>query len=276
MENSGDLYEHYAGSFGNKKWISATAVSDYGNSQAIVVASTRRYLKTIRLGAAYVLNRSGSTAVIGLGVRYDVSTWFAGQVTAAGVYTDDTADAQSATTGDFPLHNQADSGSGFVLSANERFNIFSVIQSAAGDQTSPVLLAEYWNGAAWTDLAASLFVADVLDGGGTGEKVLCWPMPFDWVVGGSGTGIEPTRFNLRIRHTHGGAGTTPPVASQVFLGFAKVYLIGITNNNFASLLREHPMTFPISGDALFPLSSVASQKNYVEVDVQFANPMNHP
>jgi len=276
MEIGADIYQHFSGSFGAKKWISATAVADLGNAQAIALAPVRRYLITFRICALYLLNRSGSTVVMGIGVRYATSTWAAGQVTAAGVYTDDTTDAQSATAADFPLHTRTDSGSGFLLSADERFNIVALIQSAAGDQTTPTQVIEYWNGAAWTDLAATCFINDALDANSTGEKIICFPMPFDWVVGGSGTGVPASRYNLRIRQTTGGAGSANPVATQVFIGFVKALIPGLVDGNFGGLIREHPLTYPASGDALFPLSSVASANNYLEVDVQWCAPAGHP
>lgn len=266
---SQDVYQHYAGSSGNKKFVSATAKADKGDAQAIVVAPSRSRFIAFEIGAAMLQNRSGSTAVMGLGVRYKASTWTAGQVTAAGAYTADTTDAQDEDTGDFPMHDRSDSGSGFLVSATERFNILGIVQSAAGDQVAPVKSVEYWDGTAWRDIVASLWISDTLIGGGTGEKVLCWPMPFDWAVGGSGTSVPATKYNLRVRHTHGGAGTADPVASQIFVGYAKMMLEAVLDNAVVSLIREHPMPFPRSGDALFPVTDQPHRANTVEVDVRF-------
>lgn len=260
-------YQHLVGSFGNKKWITPSAVADHGDSQAMMLGGNRRAFTTFEIGPTLLQNRSGSTGVFGLAVRYKTTTWTAGQVTAAGVFTDDTTDAQSAAAGDFLLHNRADSGSGFLLSADERFNVFSVVQSVAGDQTTPVLVLEYWDGTQWVDIAASTLISNALIGS-TGERVVCFPMPFDWVKGGSGTGVPSLRYNLRVRHTHSGAGTVNPQASQVFVGFAVVALEGIVDNGMTLLSGEVPLRFPSSGDALFPLTDQASRSNYVDVAVR--------
>ena len=272
----GDAYQQFCGSFGLKKWVSAAAVADYGNAQAIAVRPTRNTLTTFRTMAGIFLNQSGSTVVLALAVRYAIATWTAWTVTAAGVATDATTAAQNATTGDFTLHNRAESGSGVLFSSDERFNILGIIQSAAGDQTTPVRLVEYWNGTSWTDIEASLFIADGLNGAGTGEKVLLWPMPFDWVVGGSGTNVPTTTYNLRVRYTTAAAGTANPVASQVFLGFAKHVIPGVFDGGYNTIIREHPLVFPQSGEALFPVASVASRANYFEIAVEFGHLTNHP
>ena len=110
-------------STGAKKFVSATAVADWGNSQALVAPAGRSGGAAFELGAVRLVNRSGSNAFAGIGVRYDNAYWVAGQVTAAGVYTDTTPAAQDATTGDFLLWQIAlPTGNGFLVGASERFN----------------------------------------------------------------------------------------------------------------------------------------------------------
>jgi hypothetical protein len=260
-EFSTDIYEHIAGSFGNKRWVSAAVAADYGNSQALAVAPPRRSFTAFALSAGMLTNRSGEEAILGIGVRYRVATWEAGQVSAAGAYTDDTTHAQDATTGNFQLHDRADSGSGFLIGGDERFNTIAVVQAAAGDQTDPVQTLEYWNGASWVDIAASCFLNMALDADGTGEKVLCFPIPFDWVVGGSGTGVPAGRYNLRVLQTTGGAGSADPVASQLFVGFNDFIFEAVPDRGTLSIIRGDMVLFPRSGEALFPLTSVPSQAN---------------
>lgn len=262
-------YENLSRSAGNKKWVSVAAVADYGNAQALWVPQAGGpFSYGIGVGAASLLNRSGGAAAVGLGGRFDIATWAAGTVTSAGAYTDATSAAQNATTGDFTLHDKTDSGSGFLISADLPFNIIGLVQSAAGDQVGPTQIVEYWNGAAWTAITSALLINDALDANGTGEKVLCFPQPSDWAVGGTGTGVPSTRYNLRVRQTIGGAGTANPVASQVFIGRAKMELSSLGNNAIASLIREHEYLFPPQCQALFPIFSTASYANTVEVDVR--------
>mgnify|MGYP001559844312 CR=1 FL=1 len=265
-----DVYTHIGpASAGARKWVSATAVADFGDAQAMAVSPSRRSAIWHAVGSALLTNRSGSAATMGLGVRYLNANWFAGQVTAAGALTDDTTDAQDEGTADFPMHDRTDSGSGFLVSCTDRFNILGIIQSTAGDQVAPVRLVEYWNGTAWTDIEATLLIADGLNPGAVNERVLCWPMPLDWVVGGTGTGVSATRFNLRVRFTTGGAGTVNPQCSQMFVGFAVVLNELVGDAGQVNLAREHELRFPRSGRALHPVFSVASRNNLVEVDHRF-------
>ena len=267
------LYDHVARSAGNKKFVSATAVADFGNAQALFVAPTNVFSAGVGVAVQNVSlgNRSGGLVTAGLAVRLGNTVWTAGQVTAAGVYTADTADAQDATTGDFSLHDRADSGSGFLVSADIRFNILGLVQSAAGDQTTPVKLLEYWDGTSWIDLLSgtgfnNVFINDALTA--TGEQVLCWGIPNDWVVGGSGTGVPSGKYNLRVLRTHSGAGTANPVASQLFVGVAKMLNEELGDNAFATISPGMDYPFPPQGVALHAVFSTANQGNYVEADVR--------
>ena len=139
----GDPFTTLATSGGLKKWISATAVADYGDSQALVAPAVGRGASAtaFEIGSARLVNRSGSPSLVGLGVRYDITTWVAGQVTSAGDYTAATTAAQDATADDFSLwQNAITTGNGFLVGATEKWNVLAVIQSDAGDQTTPVLL----------------------------------------------------------------------------------------------------------------------------------------
>lgn len=263
-------YRHIARGTGAKKFVSATAVADYGDAQAWAVRTSAQSRLRFALGHILLLNRSGSAAVVGVGVRYPIAAWTAGQVTSAGVFTDDTADAQSATTADFPLHDRTNSGSGFLISSTDRFNCLGLVQSAAGDQTTPTKIVELWDGTSWVDLVATLFVSDTLIGGGTGEKLLWWPLPPDgsWVTGGSGTGVPSGSYNARVRHTTVAAGTADPVASQVFVGFGELVSFSLANNTSTLMDRAQQLVLPAVGDAIFPVFSVASANNYGAVDVR--------
>src|SRR3990167_6713123 len=262
-------YENLSRSAGLKKWVTAAVAADYGDSQALWVPPRVPFALGIAVGSASLHNRSGAAVSCGLGARFPVGIWQAGTVTAAGVYTADTADAQDADTGDLVLHDRTDSGSGILIGSEVPFNIVDIIQSVAGDQTTPVLLVEYWNGAAWTDLVAVCLIADALNGGSVPrENVICFPQPSDWAVGGTGTGVPSTTYNLRLRQTTSGAGTANPLASQAFIGHAKMLLEALGDNGVSALIRDHEYIFPRSCEALFPLFSVANRGNAVEADVR--------
>lgn len=262
-------YETLERSAGAKKFVSATAVADKGDNQALFLPGTTPFRLGIAVAACALHNRSGGTVQVGLAVRLPAAIWEGGAVTAAGAYTADTADLQDEDTGDFTIHDRADSGSGLLVGADIPFNIVGVVQSAAGDQTTPVLVIEYWNGSAWTDITASAFISDNL-GGATGEHVIAFPIPSDWAKGGSGTGVPASRYNLRLRTTQSGAGTTNPLGSQVFLGVAILQVEAVGDNVVADLIRDHEYLFPPQGDALFPVFSTANRGNLVRADVRLA------
>lgn len=167
--------------------------------------------------------------------------------------------------GDFQIHDRADSGSGLLAGAQIPWNVLGIIQSAAGDQTGPTLIVEYWNGSAWTDIAAGLLMNDALIANGTGEKVLCWGIPADWAVGGDGTGVPAATYNIRVRYTTTGAGAADPAASQLFLGVARMLVRTLGTGQAAALIGEDEFFFPPQCDALFGVFSTAGWGNHVEV-----------
>ena len=267
MNGWGDPYQMLVGAAGLKKWVSATAVADDGDAQALVLTRGA----ALEVGAARLLNRSGGAATVGLGVRYGRTAWVAGQVTAAGIYTDATAAAQDATTGDFTLWQFGiATGNGFLVGASERFNTLAFVQSVAGDQTTPVLKLEYWNGAAWVDTTAALLVTQALAAGGTGEKLLVWGVAADWAKGGSGTGVPQTMYNVRVTHTVAVGGAANPLASQVFVGWSQLLYPDLANLTQGLFQYTEPVRFPRVGSALFPLFSTASLANQVEVQWRLA------
>jgi hypothetical protein len=101
--------------------------------------------------------------------------------------------------------------------------------------------------------------------GSADERLLLWAFPHDWVKGG--TGMEATRFNMRFRHTNGGAGAANPAASQLFVGVAKRIFPDLTDLNFWSAIEDDCVRFPPEGEALFPVTSVAAMKNTLEARV---------
>lgn len=265
-------YERVSRSAGNKKWISATAVADHGDAQALWIPGTNPgFTQGISVGACTLHNRSGGSVQCGLGARFPVGVWQAGTVTAAGVYTDATTAAQNATVSDFTLHSRADSGSGFILACNSPFNAIGIVQGVAGDQTNPVQKIEYWSGSgtpAWTDITAGALINDALDANSTGEKLIVIPEPSDWVTGGSGTGVPTGVYCLRITQTNAGAGTADPKASQVFIGQAMLLLEALADNGVSALVRGHELSFRGHADALFPIFSTASFASVAEIDVR--------
>lgn len=262
MDFWGDFL-HIHQSAGAKKWISATPVADYGDSQALVRPPPRRSLRAIEVARLRFWNLSGAGVHLGLGVRFPVANWWAGTTTTGGTYADATAEAQNPTVDDLVLHNGAESGSGIVIGATDPFNILGVLVSRVGDQVAPVLVIEYWNGSAWIDMTAAVLVSESLNAT-LGERVLAWPLPGEWVPGGTGANLPAGRYQVRVRQTHGGAGTVSPAASQVFVGWTWLY-----PGSIESVDCQVPLRFPAIGEALFPYFSVADAANMIDLAVRF-------
>src|ERR1041384_510670 len=252
-------------SAGLKKFATAAAAADSGDSQAIVVAPSRPTFTAWEVGSVRLVNRSGSVALVGLGVRYANSAWVAGQVTSAGAYTDATAAAQETTTNDVTLYNHLiTDGNGFLVGATELWNLLALIGSTAGNQTTPALKLEAWTGAAWLDITGAILYQDNLVTG-TGEKLILFARPANWVKGGSGTNVPQTTYNLRVTFTTAGQGTTDPLAGPLFVGMARFLTDAVADGAQAAFPQQPAVRFPKVGAALHPLFTVAALDNYCEV-----------
>ena len=257
------------------KFISAAVDADLGDANAMIVSPSRDMERRgHEVGSVRFVNASGSARDMALAVRLRQAEWVAGQVTAAGVYTDDTTDAQDIGTADFSMHDRTDSGSGFLVGASVPWNALGLVQAAAGDQTTPVFITEYWNGTAWTNIQSSLLIGtattNLLNGDGTGEKVQLFEIPAGWVIGGTPTATVPqTTYNIRFRVTHSGAGTADPTASQLFVGVAAFHEAALASNTESLTELSHPYRFPREGDALFHLCEVADAAIYAQVQHRF-------
>ncbi len=264
MDDTAFPYDTLTRSAGFKKWVSATAVADYGASQALALRPVRPTFTAWEIGACRFLNRSGAPVLAGLGVSFLPSAWVAGQVTSAGVYTEATTDAQDVDTNDFVLYQHLlTDGNGVLFGATEPFNCLAMVQSTAGNQTTPVAVLEFWNGTTWADLAPYLLYTDayILL---TTEKLTVWAIPSLWVPGGSGTNVPQTLYNIRLRHTVAGQGTIDPLVAQVFLGVVR-FLSFLAVDADKSWDHALATRLPKAGAALHPLFTTADPENMVEV-----------
>jgi len=166
---------------------------------------------------ARAINRESSAANFGLGARLHKNAWKAGQwVHGTTTYTDDTTDAQSTATADFPLEVAATANSGFIVQSFEKFNALSILVSTASVGT-PTRIIEYSNSAGgWTTLSRQVSAAMVSSNYGTGENIVWWVTPTDWapIVAGHGTGLTVGWYGMRFRSTTAPA-TTAGVATSL-------------------------------------------------------------
>lgn len=236
------------------------------------------------VGSFSMQNRSGSTAVLGLGVRIPNHMWVAGQWTnAAGTpYAADTTDAQSDGGADFALETTT-ANDGFVVASQVPFNAISVDVSTAS-VGSPVRAVRYTDpeGDAWIDFANLL----IQDGASTNlsvsgttdanEYVIVWQVPTNWgrVQAAGLSGIPRDLYAINVRATT--APTTAAVADS--LSIYRLYFTteGITDNSILTQdfgakdfeMARNPSTGELYGDALVALFGTANNQNLVNVQVR--------
>jgi hypothetical protein len=270
-------YRPYSASTGARKWVGATPLT-YAALQGVALVPPPSYDRSvtayrgIEVGGGQWTNRSGSTCVVALAVPFRPAVWGAAQVDSTFAVADDTIDAQDVGADDVLLHDGDDSGSGILLHAKVPFNCIAVLQGVAGDQDTPVMIYEYFDGSARVALTTTLYTSDTL-ATGTGEKLILYPMPHNWVKGGPGDGEPQDEYNLWIRQTNVGAGVANPTASQIFLGEALSIIPGVLNNTQTAILRDLTgLRFPTAGDMLLAVFSTGSALNSVQIDARYYEP----
>ena len=190
-------------------------------------------------------NRTGGSAGVGLVGLLPDSMWVAGQWTnGTTTYTADTTDAQDADTNDFALETTTQND-GCVFGASVPFGAISVDCTTAGSGTSPTHVLEYWNGSAWTGVTTG-FCLDIPRSAdwAAGERLILFSPPLDWAVGGTGTNMPATTYNLRIRRTNA-TQTTAALARRIYLGQVFLSGAGVASNGFYQPPFSSKTTFVI-------------------------------
>lgn len=163
-----------------------------------------RIVTPIALAWARIQFRGSGTPEVGIGGRLDRSAWKAYGLTGAGVLTDDTVDAQSSTTNDFPLEIAADAGSGFMVASSHIFNVLDLLVTTASTGTNPTRVLEYSGPAGWVGISNAL-VPPVTGAHFTAiEALVMWTPPQDWTpmtIALHGTGVPAGWYGIRVRAT---------------------------------------------------------------------------
>lgn len=168
----------------------------------------------------YLQNISAGTVSLCLAGFFPDSAWTAGQWVAVGTtLTDDTTDAQDAGTNDFPI-NTTTINDGHIIGCTYPFGLVSYDMTTATIGGALEGIIEYWNGTAWTAIAATGMHVDIPRVAGVqwaaGELIIMFDPPVDWAVGGTGTGVSATKYNLR--YASSAAGTTAGLARRIYVG----------------------------------------------------------
>lgn len=233
----------------------------------------------LELGYFSIQNRSGSAGVHGIGVRIPNTLWQAGQWTdASTTYTDDTADAQSTATADFPLETTTNND-GFVIVSSIPFNAISIDVATASGAGTATRAIRFSNraGTGWRTPAANLFIhtgaAQV--GASTGyivtattaanEALIVFDVPEDWGTTTSaavGTGVPQGMYALNVQAT--AAPTTAGAADSISI--YRLYWLTealADNGTFELTLGAMGAQLAPEGDALVPLFETANDFNRV-------------
>jgi hypothetical protein len=200
----------------NYHWLGqpATAVGVVPASAGVAVANLAHQIMRV-----YLQNRSASTVSLCVAGFFPDSVWEAGQWVAVGTtYTDDTVDAQDASTNDFPI-NTTTINDGHIIGCDYPFGLVSYDMTTATIGAAIEGTIQYWNGA-WTAIAANGMLVDIPRAAGIqwalGELIIMFDPPADWIVGGTGTGVNAARYNLRYFSSV--AGTTAGLARRLYVG----------------------------------------------------------
>ena len=217
-------------------------------------------------------NRSGGTASCGIGFRLQNRFWVAGQITAAGVFTDDTADAQSATANDFPLGANA-VNDGFVIASPVPFGWVSInvgtaeVDAAAADLDHAV---SYSNaaGTGWTALGSNAALTDQFTTTNavyaTGALEFVWLPPSDWGKVTAISTIPVGWYALRVLAASTAVNDTAALANTIEVGTLQA-VEGVVDNG---LLAQDWTTYSEpKADAVVAYFSTANAGNYVIAEV---------
>lgn len=272
------LYEPVSKSFSSKFLVS--------QSDALVLATRPANSQGTRfiLGEFSVHNRSGGSAVMGIGGRLPVSLWSFGTWDdsahiAGTVYGDDTIDAQDAGTGDVVLDLVGTNSDGFVIGCDVPFNLASLqISQASGAGTVwqayySILSAGTGFSSNFTELT-NMYVAP--DFSATGERLIWFEPPTNWHKVQPATAIVnlhgltvPSQYLLVVKSTTAPNATAGQM-SLATLGRIFMSTEGVADNSVLNNIGGQELALPPQCDAICAAISTANSQNRADVKYRYA------
>ena len=167
-----------------------------------------------------VQNRyTGAMPIAAVGFMADAN-WFAGQWTdLTTTYTDSTPNAQSGTSNSFALETTTQND-GFIVGALYPFGAISLDVTTAGSGTTTSHTIEYWNGSSWVAIAAAGMLVDIARTStdwAAAEDLILFSAPGNWAKGGTGTNVNQSTYNIRIKRTNV-TQATAALARRIYVG----------------------------------------------------------
>lgn len=196
---------------------------------------------------------------IGAAIGFNSSGWKLWQITASATNVTSTIQAGTAVNLFDTTNNH-----GFIVQAKSQFSLvaMNISQVQSG---SPVYTYEYYNGSSWS--ALSLKSSPVYTS--TGNVVIAFLPPFDWVVGDNSAGTDSSMYSIRVLATtaSGQAVKANYMALGQFLAFrehiAPQQALSINFNTMRDLLE--------GGSFILPYFSSASANNAIEAAYQVSS-----
>ena len=190
-----------------------------------------------------VQNRyTGTTPVAIVGLLSD-QNWVAGQWTdTTTTYTDTTSTAQSGVSNSFALETTTQND-GFIVGALYPFGAISLDVTTAGSGTATSHTIEYWNGTSWVAITAAGMLVDIARTAtdwAAQEDLILFTSPGLWVKGGSGTGVNQSMYNIRIKRTNA-IQATAALVRRIYVGIVMFSIDALAVNTAYS---------PVTGNML--------------------------
>lgn len=246
-------YEHVS-----KAWATKFLTNQL-DSQVLVTRPQNSYGTRFCIGEFNLHNRSGGAAYMGIGGRLPQGLWMAGQMTAAGVYSDDTPDAIDSDANDFALTTTTNND-GFAIFSLVPFSTVSVVVGTAAAGGSPAWDLQYTqSGGNWGTIS-NAYVAPLFTA--TGEQLIWFEPPTDWAVSeaGHGTSVPVGYYGIRPRATTA-PNATAGLATNMVLGRMFLSTEGVADNAILNNIGGVEIALPPQYDAICAAISTANSQN---------------
>lgn len=255
-------YEHTS-----KAWASKFLTSQ-ADSLVLATRPPHSYGSRFVLGEFNLHNRSGGSAYLGIGGRLPVDLWTAGQLTAGGVYTDDTTDIQSAGANDYALTTTTNND-GFAIFGAVVFSIVSIVVGTAAAGGSPVWDLAYTKAGGTWGTITNAYVSPLFTS--TGEQLIWFEPPTDWAPSeaGHGTGVPVGQYGIRCRATTA-PNATAGLATNMVVGRMLMTTESIDDNAVMNNIGGVELPLPPQYDAICAAISTANPQNRASVSWRYS------
>lgn len=244
------------------------------------------------IGEFSLHNRSGSTAVMGIGGRIQTSVWTCSfwddsEYAAASALIDDTTDAQDSDSGDVNLDTVGTNNDGFAISCAVPFNMVSlnISQASSAGTAWEVYYSKVTAGTGFSNNFTQISTFHVAPNfASTGEQVLWFDAPADWhrvlpataIVDRHGRSnlqvlgyTAPSHYLLVVKSATA-PNATRGQATIATLGHVVMSTNGVQDANVLTNIGGRDIYLPPVCDAVCAATSVANAQNRVDLKWRYS------